>query len=70
MKAKEIKDWTPYVGKRCLVTGDYLDSNPSITEVKVLEVSLSRMWVKFQYQSGYSDWELSGEYRFVEVLEG
>lgn len=62
---KEVKNWLPYVGKRCIVIRD--EWYGSTIEITVLEVS-PKGRVKFKFSSGYEGWEDSNEYLLIEEL--
>ncbi len=63
--SKEVKNWLPYVGKRCIIIKN--EYNFSALEVKVLEVS-PKGRVKFRFPSGFRCWEDADTYLLIEEL--
>lgn len=68
-----IENWKDLIGKRILLRRKYL-STTSITEATVVEISESRKYVKFKWESGSESWQVpEDEYSFsfdklLEVL--
>ena len=64
-----MTDWEKLVGKRVLVKGLF-----DLNELKILEVSPAKQYVKVQYMlTGHVKWlpvkELDADYKVLEVLE-
>ena len=63
---KRIKDWSAYIGKRCIVVEDsYLATG---VEIKVIDVSPNQNYVTFQFPSGTKRWEEVEKYLLIECL--
>ena len=62
---KKVKDWSGYVGCRCIIVEDRPLGDA--IEVKVLEVS-PKGRVKFKYPGGYEGWEDKDKYLLIEAL--
>jgi len=66
-EGKHIKDWSPLVGKRCLVVDDFPLSEG--IEVKVIEISPSGRFVKLEYGGGMKFWKYGAKYLLIECLD-
>ena len=64
---KKVKDWSVYVGKRCIVVENEYGGEDR--EVKVLEVSPSKKRIKIRFLSGHESWEGATNYLLIEALE-
>lgn len=61
-------DATEVIGKRILITGSKW-GDKSAEEVKVLEISPSKQWIKLQNMNGMKFWKPTHEVGVLEVLK-
>ena len=64
---KKVKDWSKYLFRRLIVVEDTCLG--SSVEVRVLEISPSKKYVKFELPSGYKDWRAVSRWLIIEELE-